>query len=67
MQLLALTLSSLSSDLMAAIKVSWTQDPFLQQLIQTLDDGQQYPKYLWQQGVLYRKGRVVVGVVVSVK
>jgi len=67
LQLLASTLSSLSSDLIAAIRASWSQDTFLQQLIQTLDKGQQHPKYSWQQGFLYRKGKVVVGVVASVK
>jgi len=34
---------------MAAIQASWTQDPFLQQLIQSLEKGEQHPKYLWQQ------------------
>ena len=67
LQLLASTLSSLSSDLIAAIRASWSQDTFLQQLIQTLDKGQQHPKYSWQPGILYRKGKVVVGVVASVK
>jgi len=67
MQLLPLTLSSISSDLMASIKASWTQDPFLQQLIHTLEEGQQHPKYVWQQGILYRKGKVVVGAVAPVK
>jgi len=32
-----------------------------------LDKGQQHPKYSWPQGVLHRKGRVVVGAVASVK
>jgi len=67
MQLLALTLSTISSDLMIAIKASLTEDPFLQQLIQALEKGQQHYKYLWQQGILYRKGRVLVGNVPSVK
>jgi len=67
MQLLALTLSSISSDLMIAIKASWEQDPFLQPLIQSLERGEQHSKYLWQQGILYRKGKIVVGAEPSVK
>jgi len=67
MQLLALTLSSISSDLMTAIKASWSQDPFLQQLVQSLEAGQLHPKYTWQQGMLYRKGKLVVGDVTPVR
>jgi len=56
-----------SSDLMIAIKASWSQDPFLQQLIQSLEAGQLHSKYVWQQGMLYRKGKLVVGAVRPVK
>jgi len=67
LQLLTLTLSSISSDLMEAIKTTWTQDPFLQQVIQALEAGQQQSHYLWQQGILYRKGKIVVGAVPTVR
>jgi len=59
-QLLNMTLSTLHSDLLADIKNSWTQDTYLQQLIQSLSSGQQHSKYSWQQGILYRKGKIVV-------
>ena len=36
-QLLALTLSSISSELLAFIKASWTQDPSLQQIVQAIE------------------------------
>ena len=44
-QLLNMTLSTLHSDLLADIKNSWTQDTYLQQLIQSLSSGQQHSKY----------------------
>ena len=67
MQLLTFTLNSISSELLAAIKATWLQDPSIQQLIQTLESGQQHPKYVWQQGMLYRKGKLVVGADPSVR
>ena len=66
-QLLALTLSSLSSDLLAAIQASWQQDLSIQHLIQSLERGQAHPKYLWHQGMLYRKGRLVVGAITDLR
>ena len=60
-QLLALALSTISSDLLETIKASWTQDPTLQTLIRSLTGRQQHPKYQWVQGILYRKGKAVVG------
>ena len=67
MQLLTFTLSSITSELMTAIKTTWLQDPSIQQLIQALEAGQQHPKYMWQQGLLYRKGKLVVGADPAVK
>jgi len=54
-QLLTIALSTISSTLLDSIKASWTQDPYLQSLIQP------HPHYTWQQGILYRKGKVMVG------
>jgi len=48
-QLLALALSTIISELLASIKESCSQDPSIQQLIQSLFTGQQHPKYVWQQ------------------
>ena len=48
-QLLALALSTVISELLASIKESCSQDPSIQQLIQSLFTGQQHPKYVWQQ------------------
>ena len=67
MQLLTFTLSSINSELLAAIKATWLQDPSIQQLIQSLEAGQQHSKYVWQQEMLYRKGKLVVGADPSVK
>ena len=60
-QLLTMALSTISSPLLDAIKASWVQDPHLQSLIQALEAGQPRPHYTWQQGILYRKGKVMVG------
>ncbi|KAK8949103.1 hypothetical protein KSP39_PZI005439 [Platanthera zijinensis] len=55
-------LVTLQSDLLNLIRQSWVEDERLQQIIaaKTADIGA-YPKYLWQQGALTRKGRLVVG------
>jgi len=45
-QLLTLAIITISLDLLVSIKHSWTQDPTIQQLIQTLSIGQLHPKYL---------------------
>ena len=60
-QLLSMTISNLQTDLLDQIKASWSQDSKLQQLIQKLSTGQSHPKYQWSQGLLFRKGKLVVG------
>jgi len=60
-RLLTMALSTISSTLFDSIKASWAQDPHLQSLIQALEAGQPHPHYTWQQGILYRKGKVMVG------
>jgi len=66
-QLLALTFNTISSELWSSIKASWSQDTSLQQFILSLSAGQQHRKYVWQQGILYKKGKVVAGNVTSLK
>ena len=60
-QLLSLTISTLQTDLLDQVKASWSIDPKLQQLIMNLSNGQTHPKYQWTHGLLYRKGKLVVG------
>ena len=60
--LLALTLSTLDTELLAKIKDSWTQDQQLQQIIADLTASPpSHPKFTWSQGLLKRKGRLLVG------
>jgi len=50
------------SDLMDRIKLSWQQNIHLQQIIQELQvNAGSHRHYTWQQDVLPRKGRLVVG------
>ena len=61
-QLMELTLSSIDTELLDSIKKSWVEDQELQQLIAQLNAQQQSPsKYTWSQGLLKRKGRLVIG------
>ena len=60
-QLLTLSLSTLDTDLINKIKLTWQQDPSLQSLLQSLMGGQTHSKFTWQQGLLKRKGKLVVG------
>jgi len=60
-QLLTMSLSTLDTDLINKIKLTWQQDPSLQSLVQSLMAGQTHSKFTWQQGLLKRKGKLVVG------
>lgn len=59
--LLTMHLSTIDIDLMDKIKVTWQQDPTLHALIQSLQAGNSHPKFTWQQNMLQRKGKLVVG------
>ena len=61
-ELSALTLSSVSTTVMAAIKRTWKADPNLRQLVtDLLRDANSHPIYSWVNETLIRKGKVVVG------
>ena len=60
-QLLAMTVSEVSSSLLEQIKQSWTLDPNVQQLLTQIQQGETPLHYSYSQGLLYRKGRLVVG------
>ena len=61
-ELCALTLSSISTQIMGDIKKTWETDPTLQQLIaELIKDASSHPSYSWVNDTLIRKGKVVVG------
>jgi len=43
------------------VKQSWEDDSIIQDLISKLRNGEAVPKYSYSQGLLYRKGKLVVG------
>ena len=52
----------LHTDLLDQIKLSWTHDPRLVQLIKHLQQPSHKPsKYTWEAGQLCRKGKLIVG------
>ena len=60
--LLQLAVSIVASDVCDKVKRSWQSDIDVHQLIQSLVDNTYHGnKYTWQDGVLKRKGKVVVG------
>lgn len=59
--LLTMTLSSILSELLEKIKNNWQTDPTCVQLIQHLDQGKELLRFTWKEGLLRRKGRMVVG------
>lgn len=61
-QLLALTTSSVQSDLMDKIKQQWKEEQQWQKIIQDIQkDPTTHPHFKWQQDILTRKGKLVVG------
>ena len=59
--LMAISLSSVSSDLLEQIKQSWQTDETLQDIVCRLSRGELIPKCTYSQGLLYRKGKLMVG------
>ena len=61
-EVFSLTLSTISTKLLAAVQASWTTDNNLVELITQLQqDPNSHPLYAWANGHLYRKGKLVVG------
>ncbi|XP_075103126.1 uncharacterized protein LOC142177943 [Nicotiana tabacum] len=55
-------ISGVNSDLLDTVKASWRQDPALQHIIQSIQDGHaSKPYYRFHNGVLSRKNRLMVG------
>lgn len=67
-ELLQLAVSSVSSELWDLIKKEWEQDEKLRDLIEhiKLDPGR-HPKYKWDNNMLTRKGKLVVGSTLQTK
>jgi hypothetical protein len=61
-ELSALTLSSISTNIMEEIRQTWAADSNLQKVIEELrKDANSHPAYAWVNNTLLRKGKVVVG------
>jgi transposase InsO family protein len=61
-QLFALTLSTISTNLLDEVKMSWATDTTLQRIISNLTtDLSLHPQYTWLNDHLYRKEKLVVG------
>lgn len=61
-ELTALTLSTMKTDLLNLIMLSWEKNPSLKELIQSLMKGEQEGKgYSFNHGQLRKNGRLVVG------
>lgn len=57
-----MALSTISTCLLDRIKESWLKDPaYIQYLQKAKKDGSTSGKYIWQNGLLKRKGKLVVG------
>ena len=60
-ELLALIVSSITSNVLDHIKVSYQLDSNLQQVISQLEQGHKVSHYSLHEGLLRKKGRLVVG------
>ena len=60
-QLLTLSLTSVHTSLIEEVKLSWEQDDNIQSIVTKIESGEVVPHYSLSQGLLYRKGRLVVG------
>jgi len=60
-QLLAISTSSIHATLLEDVKQSWENDNNIQDLINKLKNREAVAKYSYSQGLLYRKGKLVVG------
>ncbi|GAU32562.1 hypothetical protein TSUD_218200 [Trifolium subterraneum] len=67
-ELLAILVNNGQTDLLGNIKASWSTDTYLQQVIRTLQaNPSSYPKFSWVNGVLRRRGKLLVGNVPPLK
>lgn len=67
-ELLQLSVSTISSDLWSLIKQEYVEDPKMVELVQLVQQHpREYPKYNWTEGVLRRKGKIVVGSALQTK
>lgn len=60
-QLMALALSAVQSDILEKIQASYVLDNNLQQTISQIQQGQSVPKYSYLDGLLRKKGKLVIG------
>lgn len=60
-ELLALTITAINTNLLDLIKSSYTQDQHLLQVLDQLQQGQVVGKYNLQDGLLQKKGKLVIG------
>jgi len=60
-KLTAISMSSISSEILEQVKQSWLTDDNIQVVISKLNNGESNPKYAYSQGLLYRNVKVVVG------
>ncbi|WOH15055.1 hypothetical protein DCAR_0934588 [Daucus carota subsp. sativus] len=62
MQLFTMAVSSVSSQLLDELKLYWQKDVDIERLIQEVQqDPTSHPHYKWSDGVLLRKGKLMVG------
>lgn len=62
LQIFTMAISSIHSQLMDDIKLHWKTDDTLKNLINDLQlDPESHRKYTWQQDILLKKGRMVIG------
>ncbi|KAL8127908.1 hypothetical protein AgCh_014740 [Apium graveolens] len=67
-ELLSIAVSSVSSQLMEDLKDHWQTDSMLNKLIADIRvDSNSHPQYTWNQNILMRKGKLVVGADESIK
>jgi len=60
-QLVAMTVSSLDSELMAQIKQSWGTNTNILCILGRLESSEVLCKFIFSQGILYRNGKIVLG------
>lgn len=57
-----MSVSTVSTELWDQIKREWAEDPQILELINNIQlQPREYPKYKWANGILTRKGKLVVG------
>ena len=58
---MALIVSEINSELLDQVKQSWVEDAYAQEMISKLQQGEGFSHYSYTQGLLYRKGKIVMG------